>query len=115
MRCHERLAKHDLDQGWIGCELNRLPQRGYRLGGFSALQQHLPFELVEIWIIRLRVDEPIYLRKRCPRVGEAVGGNGAGIACSETAVARWIAAGHRFRALEIAIKLGAHQVMSRLQ
>ena len=57
-------AKQDLDQRRVIRELHGLAQRRDRLGRLAAFQQRLALELVEIGIVRLRLDQLVDLDER---------------------------------------------------
>ena len=96
-------------------ELDRAPQRRDRLRGLAAFEQRLALELVEIRIVRLRLDQRVDLRDGGAQVGMAVGRDRAGVARRQAGVAHRIAARDRVAAVEEAGQLGAHQVVAQLQ
>ena len=56
--------------------------------GLPAFEQRLALELVEIGVVRLRLDQGVDLRQRGARVGEAIGRDRARIARRQARVAR---------------------------
>ena len=58
----QRLAEHDLDQRRVVRERDGAAQRRDRFGRLAAFQQRLALELVEIRIVRLRLDQAVDLR-----------------------------------------------------
>ena len=53
----QRLRQHDLDQRRVGRELRGAPQRRDGFGGLAAFEQRLALELVEVRVVRLRLDQ----------------------------------------------------------
>src|ERR1700745_3826178 len=84
----------------VGRGLGRVPQRSARLGRLAGFQQRLSLELVEVGILRLRLDVRVDLRQRAARVEEAISRDGARVARRKRRVAQRIAACGPFRPLE---------------
>ena len=114
VRRDQRLAEHDVDERRVWRELRGLPQRSDRLGGLAGFEQGLALQLVEIGVLRLRLDQRIDLRDRGARIAVAIGRDRAGVARRQAGVVRLIAPRDRVRAVHEAVELGARQVVAGL-
>ena len=94
----QRLAEHDVDQRRAVRERHRVAQRRDRLGRVAAFQQRLALELIEIRIVRLRLDQAVDLRDGVAPVAVAIGRDGAGIARRQAVIARADSGDRRCRA-----------------
>ncbi len=110
----QRLAEHDVDQRRVRRELRGLPQRADRLGRLAGFEQGLALELVEIGVLRLRLDQRIDLRDRGARIAEAIGRDGARVAGRQAVVVRLIAPRDPVRPVHEAVELGAREVVAGL-
>ena len=81
----------------------------------AAFEQGLAFQLVEIRIVRLALDQSVDLADCLAQVAVTVGGNRPGIARRQAVVGRRITAQHGLRLFQEARQLGAHQVVAKLQ
>ena len=77
----QRLAEHDADQRRVRGERGGAAQRRDRVGGPRAFEQALALQLVEIRVVRLRLDQRVDLRiataspaKRCAAIARAHSG-----------------------------------------
>ena len=96
-------------------ELHRAAQRRHRFGRMAAFQQRLALELVEIRIVRLRLDQLVDQRERAAQIGMAVGRDGARVARRQAVVAERVAARDRVGPVEEAGQLRPHHVVTQLQ
>ena len=64
----QRLAEHDADQRGVRRKRRGAAQRRDRLGGMRALEQRLALELMEVGIVRLRLDQRVDLRQRTRQI-----------------------------------------------
>src|SRR5262249_57676643 len=98
-------GEDEWEGGRVGGGVDGVAQRGDRLGRPAGFQQRLSLELVEVGILRLRLDERVDLRLRGARVEVAIGRDGARVAPGKRSVAERIAACERIRALQATVKL----------